>query len=409
MSPEWTEGNRVELLENGEGFYPEVFRAIREARDEVLIETFILFEDKVGLALHEVLSDAARRGVRVDLTADDWGSPDLSPGYVRSLCDAGVRFHVFCPKPRLLGLRTNAMRRMHRKLVVVDGAVAFVGGINFSADHLADFGPEAKTDYAVRIEGPAVARIRDFARAAVEPSAPRRWWRRRRPGRPTVARTNAAPGDARIRFVTRDNRDHPRDIERQYRVAIRAARRDAIVANAYFFPGYRLLRELRRAARRGVRVRLLLQGRPDMTIVTVAARLLYTYLAGAGVEIVEYCERPFHGKVAVVDDEWSTVGSSNLDPLSLTMNLEANVIILDRAFNARLRASLERLIEHHCRVVEPDRVVRRGPWRTFVTGLVLGALRRLPDWVARLPAHRPVVAPHPGLDIDGADGPRAGR
>jgi cardiolipin synthase len=404
VKPDWSAGNRVELLENGEGYFPAVFGAIREARDEVLIETFILFEDKVGLALHEVLSDTAWRGVRVDLTVDDWGSPDLSREYVRTLCDAGVRFHVFSPKPRLLGLRTNVMRRMHRKLVVVDDACAFVGGINFSADHLADFGPEAKTDYAVRLEGPIVGTIRDFARRAVEPEAPRRWWRRRRPAPPGPdPGAAAAPGDARIRFVTRDNRDPPRDIERQYRVAIRAARRDVIVANAYFFPGYLLLRELRRASRRGVRVRLLLQGRPDMTIVTVAARLLYAHLASADVRILEYCERPFHGKVAVVDDEWATVGSSNLDPLSLTMNLEANVLIVDRGFNARLRASLERLIAEHCRVVEPERAARHGPWRSFVTGVVLAALRRLPGWVSRLPAHRPVVAPHPELPPGRAD------
>lgn len=406
MKPDWSHGNRVELLENGEDFYPAVFHAIREAREEVLIETFILFEDKVGLALHEVLSDAARRGVRVDLTVDDWGSPDLSRLYVRTLCEAGVRLHVFGPKRRLLGLRTNAMRRLHRKLVAVDGTVAFVGGINFSADHLGDYGPEAKTDYAVRLEGPVAGAIRDFARRAVDPGRPRRWWWRAPPRARGAARgAPPQPGAARIRFVTRDNGDHPQDIERHYRIAIRAARRDVIVANAYFFPGYLLLRELRRAARRGVRVRLLLQGRPDMTIVTFAARLLYAHLAGAGISIVEYCERPFHGKVAVFDEEWATVGSSNLDPLSLTMNLEANVIIGDRGFNARLRASLERLIAEHCMAVEPERFARRAPWTPFVTGLVLAALRRLPHWAARLPAHRPVVAPHPRWVAGHADEP----
>ncbi len=215
MKPDWSEGNRVELLENGEGFYPAVFRAIGEARDEVLVETFILFEDKVGLALHEVLSDAARRGVRVELTVDDWGSPDLTRRYVRTLRDAGVRFHVFCPKPRLLGLRTNVMRRLHRKLVTVDGRVAFVGGINFSADHLGDYGPQAKTDYAVRLEGPIAGTIRDFARNAVDTGVPRRWWRRRGPETLAPTRAEAPPGGARIRFVTRDNGEHPHDIERQ--------------------------------------------------------------------------------------------------------------------------------------------------------------------------------------------------
>lgn len=121
--------------------------------------------------------------------------------------------------------------------------------------------------------------------------------------------------------MTRDNAAHADDIERHYRIAIRAARRRIVIANAYFLPGYRLLKGLRDAARRGVEVTLILQGHPDMPWVTAATRSLYHYLLPAGVRIVEYCRRPFHGKVAVVDDEWATVGSSNLDPLSLWLNL----------------------------------------------------------------------------------------
>ena len=153
----WVPGNKVELLENGEQYYPAVFDAIAQAEREVLIETFILFEDKVGLELQRVLIEAARRGVSVDLTVDGWGSPDLSDAYVAALAEAGVRLRAFDPQPKILGLRLHVFRRMHRKIVVVDGRMAFVGGINFSADHLGDFGPEAKQDYSVRIEGPLVA------------------------------------------------------------------------------------------------------------------------------------------------------------------------------------------------------------------------------------------------------------
>jgi len=159
----WTGGNRLALLENGEDFFPAVFDAIDSARHEVLIETFILFEDKVGMALHAALLRAAARGVRVDLLVDGFGSADLGVGFIDSLCAAGVRLRVFNPARRLFGIRFNVLRRMHRKLVVVDGRIAFVGGINFSADHLMDFGPEAKQDYAVSVEGPIVATIRTFA------------------------------------------------------------------------------------------------------------------------------------------------------------------------------------------------------------------------------------------------------
>jgi cardiolipin synthase len=226
----WVAGNRVELLENGEAFFPAVFGAIARAEREVLIETFILFEDKVGLQLQRVLIKAARRGVRVDLTLDGWGSIDLSQEYLGALAEAGVQVRMFDPKPRFLGMRLHIFRRMHRKIIVVDGRSVFVGGINFSADHLADFGPRAKQDYAVRVEGPLVSRIRDFVLEQLE---------RTKRGRPRHAA--ACAGNAEAMLVTRDNR-HQRDaIERQYRAAIHAARHEVIIATAYFFPGYRLL------------------------------------------------------------------------------------------------------------------------------------------------------------------------
>ena len=352
MRARWTPGNRFHLLENGEEFFPAVFAAIESAQHEVVVETFILCQDKVGLALHQCLLDAAQRGVQVDLTVDGYGSPDLTVDFIESLTSAGVRFHSFDGRPLLFGrLRTNFFRRMHRKIVVVDGVTAFVGGINYCADHLADFGPDAKQDYAVEVRGPIVDDIHRFAREAVAPATGhgrRRWWKRR----PAVSSGQAA-GEAAALFVTRDNNEHRDDIERHYRIALRSARHEVIIANAYFFPGYRLLKEMRRAAQRGVRVCLILQGQPDMPIVKIAARMLYDHLLRAGVRIFEYCDRPLHGKVAAADDEWATVGSSNLDPLSLSLNLEANVILRDAAFAGHLRERLEQLILHECKEVAP--------------------------------------------------------
>jgi len=369
-----------------------VFGAIASAQKEVIVETFILFQDKVGLALHECLLAAARRGVQVDVTVDGYGSPDLTADFIQSLTDAGVRFHVFDAKARLFGrLRTNFFRRMHRKIVVIDGVRAFVGGINYSADHLADYGPEAKQDYAVEIEGPIVEDIHRFALDAIALGRGRwRWWRRDRHAEP--ARPQPV-GDASALFVTRDNGEHRNDIERHYRVALRAAKREVIIANAYFFPGYRLLKDMRRAARRGVRVCLILQGQPDMPIVKIAARMLYDHLLRAGVHIHEYCDRPLHGKVAVADDEWATVGSSNLDPLSLALNLEANVIIRDRGFATMLRERLHDLMDKSCREVDPKREMDRSWWRLAASYFAFHVLRRFPAWAGWLPAHEPQLAP----------------
>lgn len=389
MKQRWIGGNRIELLENGEAFFPRVFDAIAAARSEVLLETFILFEDKVGRNLHAVLLAAAQRGVQVDVTIDGWGSPDLSEEFIATLIAAGVRVHVFDPAPGIFR-RIHLFRRLHRKLIVVDGSVAFVGGINFSAYHLADFGAEAKQDYSVEVRGPIVDQMRNFALAAVNKTRERRRWFRKEQALPASA---SAVGDAVAAFVWRDNDRNTSDIERHYRMAIRLARERVMIANAYFFPGYAFLKELRKAARRGVRVSLILQGNPDMPIVQTAASMLYHYLLSGGVHIYEYCDRPLHGKVAVVDEEWATVGSSNLDPLSLSLNLEANVMIRDHAFNAHLTEKLQRLVQESCKEIDIRDLKESGWWRLVRSFVLFHFLRRYPAWVGWLPAHRPKVRP----------------
>ncbi|MDA8519253.1 cardiolipin synthase ClsB [Acidovorax sp. NCPPB 4044] len=424
-SSRWVPGNRFDLLENGEAFFPRVFEAIAGARREVLLETFILFDDKIGQGLHAALLKAARNGAEVHVLVDGFGSPDLSESFIGPLVAAGVRFRIFDPGGlRIFGQRLNVLRRMHRKIVVVDGEVGFIGGINYSADHVADFGPEAKQDYSVEVRGPIVAQMHAFARSVVdkgdkgrrtnpqattsaEPApdaaaapapeagqaAPPRAARRRWPfgARAADAQLPAA-GPADAIFVTRDNHAHTNDIERHYRVALRAARERVVIANAYFFPGYRFIREMRRAARRGVEVRLILQGQPDMPIVRTAASMLYDHLIRGGVRIYEYCDRPLHGKVALVDGEWSTVGSSNLDPLSLSLNLEANVVIRDRAFNATLHERLSHLMDHSCRQVEPTPPGRWDGLRLLRSYCLFHLMRWFPAWAGWLPRHEPEIS-----------------
>jgi len=277
--------------------------------------------------------------------------------------------------------------------VIVDGERAFVGGINYSADHLLDFGPEAKLDHAVEIHGPVARRIQRFARSVlgIDGRHRHRFWRREPDGHDPEA---AAPrvGNADVMFVTRDNGEHRNDIERHYRIALRAARKRAWIANAYFFPGFRLLHQMRRAARRGVDVRIVVQGQPDMKVVKFGASMLYHHLLRAGVKVYEYTERPMHSKVALTDDEWATVGSSNLDPLSLSLNLEANVIIRDAAFNAALADRLCALMESACDEVCQDKLNEPRLWVSIRNFFVFHLLRRFPAWAGWLPAHSPKLA-----------------
>ena len=392
LKVDWLGGNRVRLLENGESYFPAVFDAIDVAEREILIETFILFDDRVGQDLQRHLIGAGVRGVGVDLTVDGFGSPDLSNEFISSLTDAGVRLHVYEPTPRLRHLKP--LRRLHRKIVVVDGRIAFVGGINFSEDHLESFGAKAKQDYAVRIEGPVVDRIHRFARGALA-GAHRRLKRERLmpsdggQGATSVgaSQPQPSPGSAEVAFLIRDNRYHRSDIERAYRLAIRTARETVVIANAYFFPGYRFLRDLRRAASRGVTVQLMLQNDPDVPIARMAGRLLYESLMKDGVMVHEYCRREMHGKVAVVDRVWATVGSTNLDPLSLSLNLEANVLIRDAEFAVTLQQRLQHSIEHDCEQPESN-LPRLTMWRYIAGFLAYHISRGFPRWFRLLPYSR---------------------
>jgi len=378
-----TEENRFEVLENGNQYFPSVFAAIAAARHEVIIETFILFDDRVGKELHAALVAAARRGVAVDLTVDGFGSPDLSDAFIAGLADNGVRLHIYAPSRRLFGMRTDWYRRLHRKIVAIDGQFAYIGGINFCEEQLTEFGEKALQDYAARIEGPLARDICDFARGQVQGfTKTRRWWSmawrpRRRTGPPASVN--------RAILVIRDNNHHRDDIERHYRAAVLAARHEIVIACAYFFPGFRLLRALRDAARRGVAVRLILQGNPDMPQVKQWATMLYPYLLEAGVQIYEYCLRPLHAKVAVVDSEWSTIGSSNLDPLSLALNLEANIIVQNRDLNRQIRVRLEPLLREHCRLVDSSAIPRNTFWQIFSNFVTFHGTRHFPRWAGWLP------------------------
>jgi cardiolipin synthase A/B len=275
---------------------------------------------------------------------------------------------------------------MHRKIVVVDGERAFVGGINFGDVHLRSFGAESKQDYAVEASGPIVDQIDTYCRAWAAADGGRgrlsrrwRYWMR-----PTPRELLQPDDNAQALFVIRDNEGHPTDIETMYRAGIRNAQRRIVLANAYFFPGFRLIRDLAKAANRGVDVRLIMQGNPDRPLTVGASSIVYEDLLAAGVKVYRYMERPLHAKVAVIDDDWATVGSSNLDPTSLGLNLEANLLIRDRNFNAVLAKSLDRLTAEWCEEVVPERPVRASLWRRLVLTGAYHLTRRMTSWGRRI-------------------------
>jgi cardiolipin synthase len=241
-----------------------------------------------------------------------------------------------------------------------------------------------RLDYAVRVTGPLVGDIQRtmqglWTRLALwqelEHSAFERVWH-------TLSRKSAPPPQAqghtgvRAALLLRDNLQHRRDIERAYLRAIGNARREVLIANAYFIPGYRMRSALRHAVRRGVRVTLLLQGKYEHFMQFHASRSVYGRLLGSGVQIVEYHASHLHGKVAVIDGHWSTVGSSNLDPLSLLMAREANVVVDDAGFSGQLRTHLLQAMRSGGVVLNAQTFTRR-PWHQRLADAVALGLMRL--------------------------------
>jgi cardiolipin synthase len=352
---ELVEGNRLILLKSGGEFFPALIGECDAARHEIHVETYIFKADATGRAVAAALMRAASRGVATHVMVDGFGSQDLDRALVGEMRAAGVRFLVYRRNISPWTMRRTRLRRLHRKIVLVDAGIALVGGINLEDE------PEVpRLDYAVRVEGPLVARI--------YPAVKRLWNRVNAAGigshyrhAPALTPPAGARGSQRAAFVVRDNIMHRRDIEQHYLAAIAQASDEILIANAYFLPGRTFRRVLLDAAARGVRVTLLLQGKVEYVLQHYATRALYGPFLDAGIEIHEYQQGFLHSKVAVIDRRWSTVGSSNIDPFSLLLAREANVIIDDEAFALELRANLLAALRGAALEVRRDRW-RDQPW-----------------------------------------------
>jgi len=365
--PQFSGGNELRLLRGGDELFPAQIEAIESATHEVWLASYIFHDDSAGQALVQALKRAASRGVRVRVVVDGFGSKASLPWLRQQFLDSRVALAVFRPMDRWWRwFQPGQLRRLHQKLCVVDGEHGFVGGINIIDDrndlnHGHTDTP--RLDFALQLRGPVVQPVAQAARAVWT-----RAWLGRDFGEELLALMRSATPLRRVRklvqglrmprsvprvmddeglppvraaFVLRDNLRQRRTIEHVYVEAIRSARHTVDLITPYFYPGQSFRRALRMAARRGVRVRLLLQGKVDYRIAAMAARALYAELLGQGVQIFEYQPAFLHAKVAVVDGMWATVGSSNIDPLSLLLNLEANVVVHDADLAAQLQGAFE--------------------------------------------------------------------
>ncbi|MDP2248484.1 MAG: phospholipase D-like domain-containing protein, partial [Nitrosomonadales bacterium] len=287
----FTERNHVELLRNGEAYFPALISAINGASHEVHLQAYIYEIDDIGLKVGVALKRAVQRGVGAYVLLDGFGSKDLPKTYVQELQDAGVQVMFYRPKISPWTLKRSRLRRLHRKIAVIDGRIAFVGGINIIDDNNVPYRQPPRIDYAVSVEGELVQPIRASARSL---------WRRIAWSHLRKVEARALPRIAEMpkkqmhaAYVIRDNILHRHDIEDAYMKAINSARTEILIANAYFIPGKRFRKALVAAAKRGVKVRLLLQGRMEYFLM-FATHAFYGEFLLNGVEIYEYRKSFMH-------------------------------------------------------------------------------------------------------------------
>ncbi len=378
-------GNQIQLLRNGAEYFPALMSAIASARQEVYLQTYIYQEDTTGIQIGNALKDAAERGVKVNILLDGFGSKDLSKAYIEDLELSGVQVMFYRPKISPWTLKKRRLRRLHHKIAVIDGRVGFVGGINIIDDYdIPNNAPNnvpPRIDYALWMEG----ELLPVLLASVQKLWRRIAWIHMRRVNAVVLKSSKHIESALVpsssqqlkikaAFVIRDNVLHRSDIEDAYLDAILHATSEIIIANAYFVPGRRFRLALLAAAKRGVKVRLLLQGRMEYLLM-FATHAFYGQFLSAGIEIYEYKKSFMHSKVAVIDTHWATVGSSNIDPFSLLLAREANVVVKDSTFAIELKNDIQNSIKDGALRIDPQNWARDGLIKRFASWIAYSLVR----------------------------------
>jgi cardiolipin synthase A/B len=340
-------GNKVILLQDGPATYQRMFAAIRSARNHINLETYIIEDDEVGNRFADALIEKRAQGVTVNLIYDSVGSLTVPAAFFKRLADSGVKVLEFNPVNPLnakKGWEVN--QRDHRKLLIIDGRIAFLGGINISSVYSGgSFSHRSKQrpaggppwrDTHLEVAGPVVGEFQKLFLAT---------WKKQKGEALTTGDyfpKLAAIGPEVVRAIGSTPDEPDSLIYRTLISAISSAETSICLTNAYFVPDPQLLEVLKDAVKRGVDVRLILPGATDSWLVFHAGRRHYTELLDSGVKIYERKNALLHSKTAIVDGVWSTVGSTNLDWRSFLHNDEVNAVILGQAFGAQMQAMFDK-------------------------------------------------------------------
>ena len=325
----FSHGNSLALLKTGGDFFGELFAAIQQAERSVYLEFYIVRADRTGKSLAGLLENAVERGVEVCLLYDYMGSFDTPAAYFRELESHGVHCTPFNPPPFRNGISWFD-KRDHRKIAVIDSRVAFAGGLNIGDEYAGAGKSLYWRDLGVRLEGAAV---NELSRLFCEN------WQSEASSFPLshcAADFNAVVGEDDVAIVSGGPHHNRSRIRAAFRMAISGAQKSIKIETPYFVPGPTIMRSLLRAVRRGVDVKLILPAQSDIPLVKIVNRISYATLIKGGIEIFEREGTILHGKVMLIDERWSVIGSANLDQRSFHRNFEVNVIVSSSDFGKQV-------------------------------------------------------------------------
>jgi cardiolipin synthase len=353
---DYRSGHSVELLQSGENFFAACEKVIDAAKLFIHFQTYIVDDDETGRRIVNALIRAAGRGVRIYFLLDAYGGSSFSKELTKKVEDAGILFRRFSP-----GLVTKGFQlslRLHHKVLLVDGTIAIIGGMNIADRYRGTGKTKAWLDFAILLKGPECAHVLFILK---------RLWNktfisRKERSRETIHNFIHCEENVKLK-VTQNNWSRNKiEILRSYRSAIKHAQNNMIIFGSYFLPGRNERRLLKSASRRGVDITIVLSAESDTPVFTRATNFLYDFILRNNITIYEYLPSNLHAKVATVDGKWSTIGSYNMNHLSDYGSVEMNAEILDHKFTAHFEKLLRAIIRKDCRQVTFEDHTKRKTW-----------------------------------------------
>ncbi|HET6227248.1 MAG TPA: phospholipase D-like domain-containing protein [Bacteroidia bacterium] len=355
----------AQLVYSGADFFEKLITLIQSAKTIIHFQTYIYDADETGFQIANELKTAAKRGVKIYMLLDAFGSKDLPHEFVSNLKKAGIRIRFFAPFfSRNI---VNLGRRLHHKIVVIDDAAALVGGINISDKYRGSANTTPWLDYAILVRGAVCEKASKICSSILN---------KRFIFSANFPRSILSTAETLVRFRQNDRLRGKRQISKGYLQAIKNAQESIFFVSSYFLPGRRILKALKRAANRGVKVHIILSAQSDIILYGRATCHLYASLLKQGIHIYEWEKSILHGKIAMIDQEWVTIGSFNLNYLSALSSIELNVDAIDTSLVKELDEHLQEIIRTGCRKVEYESYVIKNTWGPRFTNLVIYYLTR---------------------------------